>query len=336
MINVGVVGYGYWGPNLIRNVYESDGAALTEVCDQSAERLKMLQQRYPAVSVMTDYSEFLASSSLDAVAIATPVSTHFGLAQQALSAGKHVFVEKPLAATPEQASELIDLAASKRVTLMVGHTFVYAGAVRKIKDVIDEGVLGDRYYYDSVRVNLGLFQHDVNVIWDLAVHDLAILDYLFYPERPAAITATGVCHAASSMETIAYLTLLYPDNFIAHVNVNWLSPVKMRRTLIGGSRKMILYDDLEPSEKIKIYDKGVVLTDDPANIYRMLVGYRAGDVWMPQIDLTEALSTEMRHFVDCICTGRRPVTDGEAGLRVVKLLHAACSSMRQNGQVVEL
>lgn len=336
MIGVGVVGYGYWGPNLVRNIYEAEGARLVAVCDQSPDRLHLLKQRYPSVSVTTDYADFLANPGLDAVAIATPVSTHFGLGSQALSAGKHLFVEKPLTATPDQAGELIELALKRDLTLMVGHTFVYAGAVRKIKGLMDEGVLGDRYYYDSVRVNLGLFQHDVNVVWDLAVHDLAILDYLLHPEQPTAISATGVCHAASATETMAYLTLIYPNSFMAHVSVNWLSPVKIRRTLVGGSRKMIVYDDLEPSEKIRIYDKGVVVNDDPSNIYRMLVGYRTGDVWIPQVDSTEALSTEMGHFLECVRARRRPLTDGVAGLRVVTLLDAACRSMRQNGSVIQL
>jgi predicted dehydrogenase len=245
-----------------------------------------------------------------------------------------VFVEKPLAASAEQAERLIEEAALRQRVLMVDHTFVYTGAVRKIGELIGQGELGEIYYYDSVRVNLGLFQHDVNVIWDLAVHDLSIMDYVL-GKRPVAVSATGISHVAQNPENIAYLTLFFDDNLIAHFHLNWLAPVKVRKTLIGGSRKMIVYDDLDISEKVKVYDKGITVSDDPENLYRMVI-HRTGDMWAPKVDVTEALKIEAKHFLECITQGKRPVTDGEAGLRVVRILEAASESMAQRGKPVEL
>jgi predicted dehydrogenase len=253
----------------------------------------------------------------------------------ALQAGKHVLVEKPITASAEQAQRLIDEAATRRLVLMVDHTFVYTGAVRKIAALVSSGELGDLYYYDSVRVNLGLFQHDVNVIWDLAVHDLSIMDYLL-PARPRAISATGMTHVAGGHENIAYLTLFFENNFIAHIHVNWLAPVKVRRTLIGGSQRMIVYDDLEPSEKIKVYDRGITLNNNPENVYDMLLRYRVGDMWAPRTDPTEALQIEVAHFVECIEQGTAPITDGASGLRVVQLVEAASASMSGRGRLIEL
>src|ERR1700674_315607 len=282
MIGVAVIGYGYWGPNLVRNFWELPGVRLVSVCDVRTDRLAGVQARYPAVEITGDLSAVLNDPRVDAVAIATPVSTHFDLALRALQAGKHVFVEKPITATTEQALRLVDESERRRLVMAVDHTFVYTGAVRKMLELVDGGGIGDVYYYDSVRVNLGLFQHDVSVIWDLAVHDLAIMDYVL-PSLPVAVSATGVSHVAGEPENIAYLNLFFENNLIAHINVNWLAPVKIRRTLVGGSRKMIVYDDLEPSEKVKVYDKGITLNGNPQKngekVYQMLVGYRTGDMW---------------------------------------------------------
>lgn len=336
IINIGVIGYGYWGPNLVRNFAEIPGAQVRTVSDFKPELLAKAQARYPTLKVTTDYRDLLKDPKIDAIVIATPVSTHFDLALAALQAGKHVLVEKPMTTSSEQAIRLIEEAQRRNLVLMVDHTFVYTGAVRKMHDLIATKVVGDIYYYDSVRVNLGLFQHDINVIWDLAVHDLSIMDYLL-PSQPYAISATGIGHVPREPENLAYLTLFFANNLMAHIHVNWLAPVKVRRTLIGGSDRMIVYDDLEPSEKVKIYDKGITLNDNSAHsTYQMLVGYRTGDMWAPHLEVTEAIRTEGLHFIDCIQQGDRPITDGEAGLRVVKILEAATQSIKQQGRLVEL
>lgn len=338
MIGVAVVGYGYWGPNLVRNFSEIPGVRVVSVCDLVKERLTNVKVRYPTIEITDDFDAVLADPQVHAVAIATPVSTHFRLAMKALMAGKHVFVEKPMAATSTECRRMIEEAARRRLVLAVDHTFIHTGAVRKMREIVENG-LGDMYYYDSVRVNLGLFQHDVSVVWDLAVHDLSILDYVV-DEKPVAVSATGMSHVAGEPENIAYLTLFFESKLIAHIHVNWLAPVKVRRTLIGGSNKMIVYDDLEPSEKIKVYDKGITLNGNPQKngekVYQMLVGYRSGDMYAPQIDITEALGRELRQFVDCIETQGRPTSDGHAGLRVVRILEAATQSLAQRGKIVEL
>lgn len=335
-INIGVIGYGYWGPNLVRNFAEIPGAQVTSVSDFKPELLAKAQARYPSIKVTTDSRDLLKDPTIDAIAIATPVSTHYDLALAALQAGKHVLVEKPMTTTSEQAMRLIDEAEKRNLVLMVDHTFVYTGAVRKMHDLIATKTLGDIYYYDSVRVNLGLFQHDVNVIWDLAVHDLSIMNYLL-PSRPYAVSATGMSHVPGEPENIAYLTLFFANNLIAHIHVNWLAPVKVRRTLIGGSQRMIVYDDLEPSEKLKIYDKGITTVNgNSESVYQMLIGYRTGDMWSPKLDMTEALNTEGLHFIDCIQKGDRPITDGQAGLQVVRILEAATQSLKQQGRLIEL
>jgi len=335
MIGIGVVGYGYWGPNLVRNFYEIAESQVIAVSDLRTERLVQAQARYPTVHVTQDYHELLSDSRIDAIAIATPVSAHFELAMQALKAGKHVLVEKPMTVTSEQSLRLIEEAARRNRILMVDHTFVYTGAVRKMQELVANNELGDIYYYDSVRVNLGLFQHDVNVVWDLAVHDLAIIDHVL-PLKPYAVSATGMSHVSSEPENIAYLTLFFNSPLIAHIHVNWLAPVKVRRTLIGGSQRMIVYDDIEPSEKVKIYDKGITVNGNPEKVYQMLISYRTGDMWAPKLDMTEALRMEVLHFIRCLEEGKRPVTDGEAGLRVVRILEGATQSMRQQGRLIEL
>ena len=335
MIRIGVIGYGYWGPNLVKSFIEGGRSQVIAVSDLHEQRLALVRARYPSVTPTTDYRELLADKRIDAIAIATPVSSHFELAMQALQAGKHVLVEKPLAGTSEQAHRLIEAADRAKRILMVDHTFIYTGAVRKIQQLLAAKDLGEIYYYDSVRVNLGLFQHDVNVIWDLAVHDLSIMDYVLH-SRPCAVSALGMSHVDGKPENIAYLTLLFNSRMIAHIHVNWLAPAKVRRTLIGGSRKMIIYDDLEPSEKIKIYDKGITIHKNAEKIYQTLIGYRTGDMWAPQLESTSALDTETAHFVHCIENGKATMTDGHAGLRVVRILEAASRSMAHQGRLVEL
>ena len=335
MITVGVIGYGYWGPNLVRNFADVPGGNVGFVTDMRAERLSQVRGRYPAVRVSTDYRELIKDPAIDAVAIATPVSSHFDLALAALRAGKHVLVEKPMTATADQSLALIDEAEKRGLVLMVDHTFVYTSAVKKIRELTQGGDLGEIYYYDSVRINLGLFQHDVNVLWDLAVHDLSIMDYVL-ARTPVSVSATGLAHVAGQPENIAYMTMFFDGQLIAHVHVNWLAPVKVRRTLLGGSRRMIVFDDLEASEKIKVYDRGISVNPSPENVYQMLIGYRAGDMWAPQLPLAEALQTEARHFIECIDQRKTPTTDGQAGLRVVRLLEAATQSMTRHGALVRI
>jgi predicted dehydrogenase len=337
MVRIGVIGYGYWGPNIVRNFSETQGAQVVCVSDRRVDRLKLAQARHPSVKVTEAHRQLIEDPDVDAVAIATPVSTHFELAMAALKAGKHVLVEKPMAGSAEQAARLVEAADAAGRVLMVDHTFVYTGAVRKIRQLVDDGSLGDLYYYDSARVNLGLFQHDVNVIWDLAVHDLSIMDYVL-PYRPVAVSATGLNHVSGGKENIAFLTLFFDSPLIAHMHVNWLAPVKVRRTLIGASRKMIVYDDMEQSEKIKVYDKGITVNQQqsPEKLYEIMVGYRLGDMVAPQLEITEALRIEAAHFVECVEKQKRPLTDGRAGLRVVRVLEAASQSMRMRGQPVEL
>ncbi|HET9645913.1 MAG TPA: Gfo/Idh/MocA family oxidoreductase [Burkholderiaceae bacterium] len=334
MINIGVIGYGYWGPNLVRNFAEVPGACMSAVADLDESRLAAARKRYP-VKTTTDFNELLDDDNIHAIAIATPVTTHFALALAALRAGKHVWLEKPMTETVEQARILVDEAERLGRILLVDHTFIYTGAVRKMAELMGAGEMGRILYYDSVRVNLGLFQRDVSVISDLAVHDFSILDYLL-KEQPVAVTASGTHHFPGTPENLAYVTLFYDSETIAHINVSWLAPVKVRQILLGGSKKMITYDDLEPSEKIKVYDKGVNMTDDPARIQEMRVGYRIGDMWAPKLSVAEALRVEGEHFIECILQGRPPATDGQLGMRVVELIEAANKSMRNRGEIVEL
>jgi predicted dehydrogenase len=289
---------------------------------------------YPGVSTYTQLDAMLADPTVDAVVVATPVSTHFDLALAALRAGKHVLVEKPITTTSVEARRLIEEAQQRGLTLMVDHTFVYTSAVRKIHELIAGGALGRLLYYDSVRVNLGLFQHDVSVLWDLAVHDLSIMEFLI-GAAPVQVAATGISHVGGAPENIAYLTCYFEDDLLAHFHVNWLAPVKVRQTMICGTEKMIVYDDIEASEKVKVYDKGVTF-DTEGELYQVKVGYRTGDMWAPRIDAVEALGVEAAHFIECIRTGAKPDTPGEAGLQVVSILEAASASMRERGRPVEL
>jgi predicted dehydrogenase len=334
MINVAVFGYGYWGPNMLRNFYANKDAKVAYVCDLSKERLALVEAGYPTVKTTTDHQEVMKDTSVDAVVISTPVSAHFPLAKEALEGGKHVLLEKPMTATVEESEKLVELAEKKKKTLMVDHTFLYTGAVRKMKELVQSGELGDIYYFDSVRVNLGLFQHDVNVIWDLAPHDFSIMDYLLQKD-PERVSAVGVSHLGD-LENIAYVTVQYPGNLLGHLHVNWLAPVKVRTTLIGGTKKMIVYDDTEPSEKVKIYDKGVDYHQKKEDVYQMLVQYRSGDMLAPRLEATEALRLVSKEFTDSISENRKPLTDGVAGLRVVKLLQASNQSIKEKGKVIEL
>jgi predicted dehydrogenase len=331
MLRVGVIGYGYWGPNVVRNFHSLGSAKVVSICDQSEASLRRAKQAYPDVHVTTDCSELLASPEIDAIAVITPVWTHFELARRALLSGKHLFIEKPFTSTSQQAEELIELAEKRGLTIMVDHTFLFTGAVRKIRQLIDDNTLGKLYYYDSMRVNLGLFQHDVNVLWDLAPHDLSIVDYLI-GQKPEAVVATGAPHL-NGLADVAFMTIYYPDNVIAHLNVNWLSPVKIRTTLIGGENKMLVWNDLEADEKIKVYDRGVNIVGKEG-VYDLLVSYRSGDMWSPKVEATEALKAEMSYFVECIDKGQRPFNDGLAGLRVVRMLEAAEESLKRKGEAV--
>lgn len=335
-MNIGVIGCGYWGPNLIRNFAAMDDVEVTAVADLRPERLDVIARRYPTIrTLVAAAEEVIASPDTDAIVIATPVSTHFDLGMQALEAGKHVFLEKPFTATVEQAERLIAAAEKKNLRLMVDHTFIYTGAVETIKRIIDSGELGDIYYFDSVRVNLGLFQHDVNVIWDLAAHDVSIMDHLV-GRPPVAVAATGASHFDNNIENIAYISAFYDNNLLGHIHVNWLAPVKVRKTLVSGSKKMIVYDDMEPSEKIKVYDRGIDFTHDKDQIYNILIEYRTGDMLAPKIDLTEALKKVTAEFCEAVNENRAPRTDGRAGLRVVRILEAANASIRAGGKRIEL
>jgi predicted dehydrogenase len=335
MISIGVIGYGYWGPNLARNTAEAAQCQLAAVADTSTAALARAQKHHPSAKLHQSWKDLLADGSIDAVLIATPVSSHFELALSALKAGKHVLVEKPITATSAEARILIHEAARRERILMVDHTFVYTPAVRKIRELVDEGKLGDVYYYDSMRVNLGLFQRDVNVIWDLAVHDMSILQYLL-GEAPIAISASGVGHFEGRPENYAHITLFYERGAVAHLNVNWLAPVKVRQTLIGGSKRMVVYNDLEPSEKIKVYDRGVSFDASEQEMRQMRVSYRLGDMWAPQLSVREALLTEIEHFANCIAGTEKPITPGESGLDIVVMLEAAMMSLRQRGTPIEI
>ncbi len=330
MLRIGVIGYGYWGPNIVRNFSAANGSSVTAVCDMNAQTLKnKVKKSYPHIKTTTEIEEIIKDTEVDAVAIATPVFTHFEIAKKALEAGKSIFVEKPFTYTVAEAEQLVNLAEKKKLKIMVDHTFLYTGAVRKIRQLIDDGTMGDLYYFDSMRVNLGLFQHDVNVVWDLAPHDISIMDYVI-GKKPQAVVATGAGHFGRDLEDIAYLTFYYPSNIIAHINVNWLSPVKVRTTLIGGEKKMLVWNDLEPDEKIKVYDKGVQVKTKEGK-YNLLVNYRSGDMWAPKIEPTEALKLIAEKFVDYVENGGSVVNDGIAGLNNVKMLEASSKSLANKG-----
>jgi predicted dehydrogenase len=333
VVRLGVIGFGNWGPNIVRNFQTLERGEVVTICDRNPAMLRRAARIHRGVQVTTDPCEVLSSPDIDAVAVITPVRTHFDLARAALQHGKHVFVEKPFTATVAQAEELIELADRKNLRIMVDHTFLFSGAVTKIRSLLDSRALGTLYYFDSTRGNLGLLQHDINVVWDLAPHDLSILDHVIF-ERPQAVVTTGGKHV-NGMADVAFITVYFPGNLIAHVNVNWLSPVKVRTTLIAGADKMLVWNDLEADEKIKIYDKGATI-NDPEDVHDRLVSYRSGDVWIPKVEQTEALRIELDYFVDCILNSRTPCNDGAAGLRVLRLLEAADQSLKERGKLVNL
>jgi predicted dehydrogenase len=332
-VNFGVIGFGYWGPNVVRNLASLEGAKVTAIAEVNPAARRRAQVAYPEIRVTADASDVMLSSEIDAVAVITPVRSHYELAKAALENGKHVFVEKPFTSTTEQGERLIEIARRKNLRIMVDHTFLFTAAVRKICQLVDEGVLGKLYYYDSTRVNLGLFQHDINVLWDLAPHDLSIMNHLI-KASPEAVVATGQRHL-NCHEDIAFMTIYFPDKVIAHVNVNWLSPVKVRTTLIGGEKRMLVWNDLEADEKVKVYDKGVDITNREG-VYELLVNYRSGDMWAPQLQQAEALRQELSYFADCISSGKEAFNDGCSGLRVVRMLEAASESLNQRGALVYL
>jgi predicted dehydrogenase len=333
MLRFGVIGYGYWGPNIVRNLRSLEGCQVAGICDLTPAARKRIQAAHPGIPVHSDANELIKSPGVDAIAVITPVWTHYDLTKAALENGKHVFVEKPFTSNTAQAEELINLAEQKNLLIMVDHTFLFTGAVRKIQKLLKEGTLGRLYYYDSTRVNLGLFQHDCNVIWDLAPHDLSIMNHLLHKDAEA-ISATGQAHL-NSHEDIAFITAYFPDKMIAHINVNWISPVKVRTTLIGGEKKMLVWNDLEADEKLKIYDKGVDVKSQEG-VYNLLVSYRSGDMWAPQVEQVEALKLELTYFVECIKKSAKPFNDGCAGLKVVRMLEAANKSVSKRGELVYL
>jgi predicted dehydrogenase len=333
MLKFGVIGYGYWGPNIVRNLRGLEGCEVVGICDQSPAAHKRIRAANPGIPVYSDCQELIKLASVDAIAVITPVWTHYELAKAALENGKHVFVEKPFTSTTAQAEELINLAAQKNLQIMVDHTFLFTGAVRRIQKLLKEGALGKLYYYDSTRVNLGLFQHDCNVIWDLAPHDLSIMNHLLHKDAEA-ISATGQAHV-NEHEDIAFITAYFPDKVIAHINVNWISPVKVRTTMISGEKKMLVWNDLEADEKLKIYDKGVDVKSQEG-VYNLLVSYRSGDMWAPQVEQVEALKLELGYFVECINKSETPFNDGCAGLKVVRMLEAASKSLSKRGELVYL
>jgi predicted dehydrogenase len=333
VIRTAVIGYGYWGPRIARNLNAAADCKVVAICDKSTGSLERASRDFPNAELTCDVNAVLSSPDIDAIAVVTPVWTHFELAESALKNGKHVFVEKPFTSTSAQAEQLVELADRKNLQIMVDHTFLFTGAVQRIRKMVDDGTLGKLYYYDSTRVNLGLFQHDVNVIWDLAPHDLSIVDHLT-DNQPQCVTASGQAHV-NELEDVAYITVYYGDGMIAHFNVNWLSPVKVRTTLIGGEKKMLVWNDLEPDEKLKLYDKGVDIANGQ-NIHELLVSYRSGDMWAPRVEQTEALAAEARYFVECVSKNERAFNDGRAGLRIVKLLEAAEKSLKNRGIPVEL
>ena len=333
MIKVGVIGYGYWGPNVVRNLSAQPGFQVVAVCDKSPEALRRVKQAYPAIEVTSNPAMITGSARIDAVAIVTPVWTHYELAKTALNNGKHVFVEKPFTSCSAEAEELITLADRKKLVIMVGHTFLFTGAVRKIRELVTAGDLGPLYYYDSWRVNLGLFQHDVNVVWDLGPHDLSIMEYVIR-EEPEAIIGVGETHV-NGHEDVAFITVFFPRHIIAHINVSWLSPVKVRTTLVSGEKKMIVWNDLEPDEKIKVYDRGVKINGTDG-LHGPAVIYRSGDMWAPKIEQTEALNNELSYFHDCIVQQKVPINDGVAGWRVVRMIEAASQSIKRKGEAILL
>lgn len=334
MVKIGIIGYGYWGPNIARNVYSTDGIELVAICDKSEERRNIAAKQYAGVKIYSDPKKLILSEEINTVAVVTPVYTHYELGKQVLESGKNLFIEKPFVSNVAQGDELINIALKRDLMIMVDHTFLFTGAVRKMREIIEAGELGDLFFFDSVRVNLGLFQHDINVIWDLAPHDISIMDYVT-GKNPTAVSAIGARHFQTKFEDIAYLTVHFPDDFLAHFHCNWLTPVKIRKTLISGSKRMLVWDDLLADEKVKVYDKGVEIKSVDG-IYNLLISYRSGDMYAPKTDNREALGLEMEYFVQCVEDKKQPFNNGELGLRVVKVLEAADKSLKSGGKKIQL
>jgi predicted dehydrogenase len=332
-MNVAVIGAGYWGPNLVRNFLGNKKIQKVFVCDLNKQRLEFISKKFTEVGLIRDYEEIIKNKSIDIVAISTPVATHYQFAKSALEAGKHVWVEKPFTSNSDQAKELIDLAVKNDLNIFVDHTFIYTGSVMKMKEVIDKNELGDILYFDSVRINLGLFQTDVNVIWDLAPHDISIMFYLLN-NKAKSVSANGIANYYNH-ENIAHISVYFENNCFAHFHVNWTSPVKIRKMIAGGTRKMLVFDDMENFEKIKIYDSGIELKEK-LGIYDALVQYRIGDMYSPKVNQTEALTLGVEEFINSILEKRSPITNGEDGLKVVEILEAAEKSIKQKGTLVEL
>ena len=332
-MKVGVIGLGYWGPNLVRNFLAHSDVAKVIVCDAREDRLKFIKEKFPAVELAKD-CKALAESNVDIIVIATPVDTHFDLAKKALEAGKHIWVEKPFTSTSREAEELIEIAESRNLKIFVDHTFIYNSAVQKIKELVDSGELGNVLYFDSERINLGLFQRDVNVVWDLAPHDLSIMNYLLSNHKVKALCANGIANF-NGKENLAHLCVYFEDNCFAHFHVNWVSPVKIRRIIVGGDKKMLVYDDMENLEKIKVYNSGVEF-NSTETIHEALVQYRIGDMFSPKINQVEALALGAKEFINAINENRQPLTSGINGLNVVKLLEASDRSIKNQGELVEI
>lgn len=332
-MNVGIVGLGYWGPNLVRNFLAQKNVQKVVACDQRTERLEFIKSKSPAVFLSSNYEELL-KSDIDALVVATPVESHYHLAKRALEAGKHIWVEKPFTATSQQAEELLEIADKKNLRIFVDHTFIYTGAVRKMKEIVGKGELGKILHFDSVRINLGLFQKDINVIWDLAPHDLSIMNYVLSHLKPIAVSANGIANY-NGKENIAHISLYFEENCFAHFHVNWTSPVKIRRMIVGGDKKMLVFDDMENFEKIKVYDAGVDI-QNAASIYEALVQYRLGDMYSPKVIQTEALELAAKEFLESISQNRNPLTSGKDGLDVVKILEVADLSLQNKGQLFDI
>jgi predicted dehydrogenase len=334
-VRVAVIGLGYWGPNLVRNIAASPVTELAAICDFSEARLEAVGSQFPSARRVRDADDVFASNDVDAVCVATPVDSHYSLVKRALESGKHVLVEKPFVQSVAEATELVDLAAARGLTLMLDHVFLYSPAVRKLAETVASGELGTLNFVDSVRINLGIVQHDVNVLWDLAAHDLSIMDHLI-GRAPVSVLAVGEAHSGNGLADVAYLHVDYGDGLMASVHVNWLSPVKIRHFMVGGSRKSALYNDLDPSEKLKIYDRGVDATPDPESKRRVAVSYRSGDVVAPRLESVEPLRAMVEHFANCAATGEEPISSGRQGLRIVRILAASEESLAKSGASIEL
>jgi len=332
MINIAIIGYGYWGPNLVRNFANAKDCKVHTVVDFRTERLEVVKKNHINVNTTNNTEDVFSNNDIDAIVIATPVFTHFELAKKALENGKHVLLEKPMTSSVHEAEQLIEMADKFQKVLMVDHTFLYTGAVQKMKKMIDANEIGNIKYFDSTRINLGLFQPDVNVLWDLAPHDISILNYLI-KEKPYSVQATGISHTNNGIENIAFLTVNYNSDFIAHFNCSWTSPVKIRMMLIGGDKKMVVFNDLEPTEKIKVYDTGYNhKTDEEKN--RILVDYRAGDIFIPKIENREALAGMATDFISAIINNSMPISNYQSGLDVIKILEASQKSIKNKGKEI--